>query len=58
MPSLPGRDDEEVHDVPHVAHVAVLVEDESHGEDPRAHLHREDDHEDGLELLLQGGKQT
>ena len=56
-PSLPGRDDKEVHDVPHVPHVAVFVEDEAHREDPRAHLHREYDHEDGLELLLQRVKQ-
>ena len=55
-PSLPGRDDKEVHDVPHVPHVAVFVEDEAHREDPGAHLDREDDHEDGLELLLQCDK--
>ena len=44
-----------VHDIPHVPEVAVLVQDEAHGDDLGAHLHGEDPHEDWLQLLqLQG----
>ena len=49
---LPWHNDDEVHDVPEVPHVAVLVQDEAQGQDFGAHFDREDDHEDGLQLLL------
>ena len=49
----PGNDDDEVHDVPRVPQVAPLVTDEPVGQDLDRHLHREDPHEHGLELLLQ-----
>ncbi len=49
---LPRDDDDEVHDVPEVAHVAALVQDEAQRHDLRAHLDREDYHEDRLQVLL------
>ena len=52
---VPRYNHNKVHDVPHVAEVGVLVEDEAHRDDLGAHLHSEDPHEDGLQLLqLQG----
>ena len=48
----PRDDDDKVHDVPEVPHVAVGVEDEAEGQYLGAHLDREDHHEDGLQLLL------
>ena len=51
----PGDYDNEVHDVPGVPQVGVRVKDEAHGHDLGAHLHSEDTHEVGLQLLqLQG----
>ena len=49
----PRDDDDKVHDVPEVPHVAVGVEDEAEGQDLGAHLDREDHHEDGLQVFLQ-----
>ncbi len=48
---LPRDDNHKVHDVPGVSEVGVGVEDEAHGDDLGAHLHREDAHEDRLQLL-------
>lgn len=48
---VPRYNHNKVHDVPHVAEVGVLVEDEAHCDDLGAHLHSEDPHEDGLQLL-------
>ena len=49
---LPRDDDNEIHDVPRISEVAALVKDEPVGQDLGDHLHREDGHEHGLELLL------
>ena len=52
----PGDDDDEVHDVPEISHVTVLVQDESQGQDLGAHLYGKYDHENGFEIFLQMGK--
>ena len=50
---VPRYDDDEVHDVPKISHVAVLVQDESQCEDLGAHLYGKYDHENGFEIFLQ-----
>ena len=50
--SLPADDDDKVHDVPQIPHVAVLVEDKAQRQDLGAHLDGEDDHEYGLQVFL------
>ena len=52
-PHSPRYDDDEVHDVPRIPQVTPLVTDEAVGQDLDRHLHGEDAHEHGLELLLQ-----
>ena len=51
--TLPGCDNEKVHKVPWVAHVATLVQHEAQRQDLGQHLCCEDHHEHDLQLLLQ-----
>ena len=55
---LPRNDDNEVHDVPQVPHITVLVQNESQGQDFGTHFDGEDYHKDGFQVFLQKSKQA
>ena len=48
----PGCDNEEVHEVPRVPHVAALVEHKAQSQDLGQHLGGEHHHEHNLHLFL------
>ena len=48
----PRCDNEEVHEIPGVSHVAPLVQHEAQGQDLGQHLGGEHHHENNLHLLL------